>query len=152
MQLHNVIADNQRRRVLADLGQGRVSMARTMKALAAGMMAMALCGAPLSVAQARQAAPAQPYFTLDTKIADIFADPNARAAFSEFFRKRGEAAGQPEASPEEQANTAQVIKNFTPRQLASFPQANLDEEGLKALAEALAKAPPPATPPASSTH
>lgn len=127
-------------------------MARTMKALATGMAAMALLGAPLSAAQARQAAAAAPYFTLDTKIADIFADPNAREAFGAFFRKRGEAAGQPEASPEEQANTAQVIKNFTPRQLATFPQANLDEEGLKALAEALAKVPPPAAAPASGAH
>jgi hypothetical protein len=127
-------------------------MARTIKALAAGVMAMALCGVAPSAALARQAPAAQPYFTLDTKIADIFADPNARAAFGEFFRKRGEAAGQPEATPEEQANTAQVIKNFTPRQLAAFPQANLDEEGLKALGEALAKVPAPATPAAPSAH
>lgn len=122
-------------------------MARTMTALAAGMMAMALCGAPSGAALAQQAtAAAQPYFTLDTKIADIFADPNARTVFGEFFRKRGEAAGQPEASAEEQANTAQIIKNFTPRQLAAFPQANLDEDGLKALGEALAKVPAPAAP------
>lgn len=119
-------------------------MARTMTALAAGMMAMALCGVAPSAVLARQPAAAQPHFTLDTKIADIFADPNARTVFGEFFRKRGEAAGQPEATPEEQANTAQVIKNFTPRQLAAFPQANLDEEALKALGEALAKVPPPA--------
>jgi hypothetical protein len=110
------------------------------------LIAAALCATPLSLAQARQAAApaAQPYYTLDTKIADIFADPNARAAFGEFFRKRGEAAGQPEASAEEQANIAQVIKDFTPRQLATFPQANLDEEGLKTLAAALAKVPAPA--------
>ena len=128
-------------------------MARTMTAWAAGMMAMALCGAPLSAAQAQQASAAQPHFTLDTKIADIFADANARTVFGEFFRKRGEAAGQPEASPEEQANTAQIIKNFTPRQLTAFPQANLDEEGLKALGDALAKVPPPATPaPAPAAH
>jgi len=128
-------------------------MARTtMTALAAGMMAMALCGVAPSAAFARQAAAAQPYFTLDTKIADIFADPNARTVFGEFFRKRGEAAGQPEATPEEQANTAQVIKNFTPRQLAAFPQANLDEEGLKALGDALAKVPAPATPAAPAAN
>lgn len=109
------------------------------------LIAAALCATPLSMAQARQtAAPAQPYFTLDTKIADIFADPKARDVFGEFFRKRGEAAGQPEASAEEQANIAQIIKNFTPRQLATFPQANLDEDGLKVLAEALAKVPTPA--------
>jgi hypothetical protein len=72
--------------------------------------------------------------------------------FGEFFRKRGEAAGQPEATPEEQANTAQIIKNFTPRQLAAFPQANLDEEGLKALGDALAKVPPPATPAAPAAN
>jgi hypothetical protein len=119
-------------------------MARTMTALAAGMLAMVVCGVAPSAVLARQPAAAQPYFTLDTKIADIFADPNARTVFGEFFRKRGEAAGQPEATPEEQANTAQVIKNFTPRQLAAFPQANLDEEALKALGEALAKVPPPA--------
>jgi hypothetical protein len=121
-------------------------MARTMTALAAGMTAIALCGVAPSAVFARQPAAAQPYFTLDTKIADIFADPNARTVFGEFFRKRGEAAGQPEATPEEQANTAQVIKNFTPRQLAAFPQANLDEEGLQALGEVLAKVPPPTTP------
>lgn len=115
----------------------------------AALLAAALFLAPLATAQARQAAaPAQPYYTLDTKIADIFADPKARDVFGEFFRKRGEAAGQPEASAEEQANIAQVIKNFTPRQLATFPQANLDEDGLKTLSEALAKVPAPATPPA----
>jgi hypothetical protein len=95
------------------------------------------------LAQARQAAPATPYYSVDTKMADIFADPNARAVLSEFFRKRGEAAGQPEASPEEQATTAELIKGLTPRELAGFPQANLDEDGLKALGEALAKVPAP---------
>jgi hypothetical protein len=113
------------------------------------LIAAALCATPLSMAQAQAqaqqaTAPAQPYYTLDTKIADIFADPNARDVFGAFFRKRGEAAGQPEASAEEQANIAQVIKDFTPRQLATFPQANLDEEGLKTLAAALAKVPAPA--------
>nr|WP_295107581.1 hypothetical protein [uncultured Caulobacter sp.] len=112
----------------------------------AALLAAALFLAPLGAVQARQtAAPAQPYYTLDTKIADIFADPKARDVFGAFFRKRGESAGQPEASAEEQANIAQVIKNFTPRQLATFPQANLDEEGLKTLAEALAKVPAPAS-------
>jgi hypothetical protein len=127
-------------------------MARTTTALAAGMMAMALFGAAPSAALARQATTAQPYFTLDTKIADIFADPNARTVFGEFFRKRGEAAGQPEATADEQASTAQIIKHFTPRQLAAFPQANLDEEGLKALGDALAKVPAPATPAAPAAN
>jgi hypothetical protein len=118
------------------------------------LIAAALCATPLSMAQARQAAAsaAQPYYTLDTKIADIFADPKARDVFGAFFRKRGEAAGQPEASPEEQANIAQVIKDFTPRQLATFPQANLDEDGLKVLAEVLAKVPAPATPSAPAAN
>lgn len=127
-------------------------MKRMMTRVSAGLIAAALCMAPLAAAQAKQAAPAQPYYTLDTKIADIFADPNARTVFGEFFRKRGEAAGQPEASAEEQANVAQVIKNFTPRQLATFPQANLDEDGLKALGEALAKVPAPANPPAPAAN
>jgi len=125
-------------------------MKRMMTRVSTGLVAATLCLAPLGLAQARQTAPAQPYYTLDTKIADIFADPNARTVFGEFFRKRGEAAGQPEASPEEQANVAQVIKNFTPRQLATFPQANLDEEGLKTLAEALAKVPAPTAAPAAA--
>ena len=117
------------------------------------LIAAALCATPLSLAQARQAAPAaQPYYTLDTKIADIFADPKARDVFGAFFRKRGEAAGQPEASAEEQANIAQVIKDFTPRQLATFPQANLDEEGLKTLAAALAKVPAPAASPTPAAN
>jgi len=118
------------------------------------LIAAALCTTPMSLAQARQvAAPAaQPYYTLDTKIADIFADPKARDAFGEFFRKRGEAAGQLEVSPEEQANIAQVIKDFTPRELATFPQANLDEEGLKTLAAALAKVPAPASSPAPTAN
>lgn len=119
----------------------------------AALLATALFLAPLATAHARQAAaPTQPYYTLDTKIADIFADPKARDVFGEFFRKRGEAAGQPEASAEEQANVAQVIKNFTPRQLATFPQANLDEDGLKILGDALAKVPAPATPPAPAAN
>lgn len=117
-------------------------MKRMITHVSAGLVAATLCLTPF-VAQARQTAPAQPHFTLDTKIAVIFADPNARTVFGEFFRKRGEDAGQPEASPEDQANTAQIIKNFTPRQLAAFPQANLDEDGLKALGEALAKVPAP---------
>lgn len=124
-------------------------MKRMMTRISAGLIAAALCASPLTAAQARQAAPTQPYYTLDTKIADIFADPNARAVFGEFFRKRGEAAGQPEASAEEQANVAQVIKNFTPRQLATFPQANLDEAGLKTLGDALAKVPAPTSAPAA---
>jgi len=127
-------------------------MKRMMTRVSAGLVAAALCMAPLGMASARQATPAQPYYTLDTKIADIFADPNARTVFGEFFRKRGEAAGQPEASPEDQANIAQVIKNFTPRQLATFPQANLDEEGLKALGEALAKVPAPTAPPTPAAN
>ena len=119
----------------------------------AALLAAALFLAPLATAHARQApAAAQPYYTLDTKIADIFADPKARDVFGAFFRKRGEAAGQPEASAEEQANIAQVIKNFTPRQLATFPQANLDEDGLKTLSDALAKVPAPATPPAPAAN
>lgn len=97
------------------------------------------------MAQARQAAPATPHYSVDTKMADIFADPAARAVLSEFFRKRGEAAGQPEAPPEEQAATAELIKGLSPRELAGFPQANLDEEALKALGEALAKVPAPTT-------
>lgn len=131
-------------------------MKRMMRRVSAGLVAATLCTAPLGVAQAQPQAPAgalsQPFYTLDTKIADIFADPNARTVFGEFFRKRGEAAGQPEASAEEQANIAQVIKNFTPRQLATFPQANLDEEGLKTLGDALAKVPAPATPPAPAAN
>ncbi|WP_156400413.1 hypothetical protein [Caulobacter sp. Root655] len=102
------------------------------------------------MAQARQAAPATPHYSVDTKMADIFADPAARAVLSEFFRKRGEAAGQPEAPPEEQAATAELIKGLSPRELAGFPQANLDEEALKALGEALAKVPAPAAGPAGS--
>lgn len=124
-------------------------MKRMMTRVSASLIAAAFCVAPLATARAQTSpatASAQPYYTLDTKIADIFADPKARDVFGEFFRKRGEAAGQPEASAEEQANIAQVIKNFTPRQLATFPQANLDEEGLKVLAEALAKVPAPAAP------
>lgn len=119
-------------------------MKRMTTRVSAGLIAAALFMAPLGLAQARETTPAQPYYTLDTKIADIFADPKARDVFGEFFRKRGEAAGQPEASPEDQANTAQIIKNFTPRQLATFPQANLDEDALKTLGEALAKVPAPA--------
>jgi len=95
------------------------------------------------LAQARQAAPATAYYSVDTKMADIFADPAARAVLGEFFRKRGEAAGQPEQPPEEQAATAELIKGLSPRELAGFPQANLDEDALKALGEALAKVPAP---------
>ena len=112
--------------------------------LTIALMASVAILSAAGVAQARQAAPATPYYSVDTKMADIFADPAARAVLSEFFHKRGEAAGQPEAPPEEQAATAELIKGLSPRELAGFPQANLDEEALKALGEALAKVPAPA--------
>ncbi len=107
------------------------------------------CAGPAGPWPSRRRLAAQPYFTLDTKIADIFADPNARTVFGEFFRKRGGEGGRvsPRPRPREQANTAQIIKNFTPRQLAAFPQAiSTKILGSKALGEALAKVPAPATP------
>ena len=117
-------------------------MSRTLAiALAAALITASAGGS----AQARQAAaaPATPYYSVDSKMADIFADPKARTVLSDFFRKRGEAAGQPEAPAEEQAKTAELIKGLSPRELASFPQANLDEDALKALDAELAKVPAP---------
>ncbi|MGH1560827.1 hypothetical protein ACRAWD_30335 [Caulobacter segnis] len=119
-----------------------------MTRVVGGIDRAALCMGPLGMASLRRrsspAGRAGSRTTRWTPRSPTSSPIRTPTVFGEFFRKRGEAAGQPEASAEDQANIAQVIKNFTPRQLATFPQANLDEEGLKALSEALAKVPAPA--------
>ena len=125
-------------------------MSKKLAIVPVALMA-ALLVAPIGgVAQARQAAAAQPYYTVDTKLGDIFADPAAKTVLTDFFHKRAEAAGQPDASPEEQAATGELIKGLSARELAGFPQANLDEDALKALNAALAKVPAPAAAPAAA--
>jgi hypothetical protein len=119
-------------------------MSRTLAIALAAALITASAGGSVQARQAAATAQAAPYYSIDSKMADIFADPNARAVISEFFRKRGEAAGQPEAPPEQQVATAELIKGLSPRELASFPQANLDEDALKALDAELAKVAPPA--------
>jgi len=91
-------------------------------------------------------APAKPKFTIDMTMAELTADPQARVVVGAFFERRRIAAGQPPMTPEETASISEMIAGLTPRQLAEFPQANLDDAALAELDAALAAI--PAAPPA----
>jgi hypothetical protein len=63
------------------------------------------------------------------------------------------AAGKPEQTEEERAQTMELIRDMTPREVAQYPQADLDDAALAELDALLAKVPyppkPAATPAAS---
>jgi hypothetical protein len=92
------------------------------------------------------ATPAKPKFSVDMTMAELTADPQARVVVGAFFERRRIAAGAPPMTPEETASISEMIAGLTPRQLAEFPQANLDDAALAELDAALAAI--PATPPA----
>jgi hypothetical protein len=102
---------------------------------------------PAGSAQAPAATPAVPAaptrYSIDTRFGDLFADPNAAKVVREFFRKRRIAAGKPEQTPEDQASTMEMVKDMTPREVAQYPQADLDDAALEELDAALAKVPYP---------
>jgi hypothetical protein len=88
-------------------------------------------------------APATRY-SIDSKFSELFADPNAAQVVRDFFHKRRLAAGKPEQTPEELAQTMELVHDMTPREVAQYPQAGLDDAGLAELDAALAKVPYPA--------
>lgn len=110
----------------------------------AGVAAPALAQTAPPPAPAAEA-PAKPKFSIDMTMADLTADPQARVVVGAFFERRRIAAGQPPMTPEETASISEMIAGLTPRQLAEFPQANLDDAALAELDAALAAI--PATPP-----
>ncbi len=113
--------------------------------------ALSLVGAAPALAQTAPApapaaeAQAKPKFSIDMTMADLTADPQARVVVGAFFERRRIAAGAPPMTPEETASISEMIAGLTPRQLAEFPQANLDDAALAELDAALAAI--PATPP-----
>lgn len=88
------------------------------------------------------AAPAAPAkFSVDNTMAELTADPQARVVVGAFFERRRIAAGAPPMTPEETASISEMIAGLTPRQLAEFPQANLDDAALEELNTLLAAIP-----------
>lgn len=95
--------------------------------------------APSTAAPAE--ASAKPKFSVDMTMAELTADPQARVVVGAFFERRRIAAGAPPMTPEETASISEMIAGLTPRQLAEFPQANLDDAALAELDAALAAIP-----------
>jgi len=80
-------------------------------------------------------------FSVDTPMGVLTTDPQAKVVVGQFFEKRRIAAGAPPMTPEESAGLAEMIAGLTPRQLAEFPQANLDDAALTELNALLAAIP-----------
>jgi hypothetical protein len=92
-------------------------------------------------------------YSIDTKFSVLFADPRAAEVVHAFFHKRRVAAGKPEYSPEERARMAETIADMTPREIAQYPDADLDDAALAELDALLAQVPyPAATSPSSAAH
>lgn len=125
----------------------------------AAALALTAVAAP-ALAQTAPAAPAaaaaKPKFSIDMTMADLTADPQARVVVGAFFERRRIAAGAPPMTPEETASISEMIAGLTPRQLAEFPQANLDDAALAELDAELAAIPAdgaaPAAPAAAPSH
>lgn len=109
-------------------------------AIAAALTLTAAAAPALAQTPAPAAQPAAK-FTVDTPMAEISADPQAKVVLGDFFEKRRIAAGAPAMTPEESAGLAEMIGGLSPRQLAEFPQANLDDAALAEL-DALLRAVP----------
>lgn len=99
--------------------------------------APALAQTPAPAAAATPAAK----FSVDTPMGVLTADAQAKVVVGDFFEKRRIAAGAPPMTPEESAGLAQMIAGLSPRQLAEFPQANLDDAALTELNALLAAIP-----------
>jgi hypothetical protein len=113
-----------------------LALAFTLAVTAVAAPAMAQTAAPAPA----PATPA-PKFTVDTTMAELIADPQAKVVVGAFFEKRRIAAGAPPMTPEESAGLAEMIGGLSPRQLAEFPQANLDDAAVAEL-DALLRAIP----------
>lgn len=99
-----------------------------------------------AVPRAQDAAATAPAarFSIDSKFSALMVDEQARAVVGAFFERRRIAAGQPEMSEAESAGLMEMIGDLTPRELAHFPQANLDDAALEELNRLLAAIPPAA--------
>ena len=110
--------------------------------------ALTAAAAP-ALAQTPAAPPAAPpaattpaaKFSIDTPMGELTSDPQAKVVVGQFFEKRRIAAGAPPMTPEETAGLAEMIAGLSPRQLAEFPQANLDDAALAELNALLAAIP-----------
>lgn len=111
--------------------------------LAAALTFTAAAAAPALAQTPAPAAAATPAakFSVDTPMGVLTADAQAKVVVGEFFEKRRIAAGAPPMTPEESAGLAQMIAGLSPRQLAEFPQANLDDAALTELNALLAAIP-----------
>lgn len=109
--------------------------------LAAALTFTAAAAPALAQTPAPAAATPAAKFTVDTTMGALTADPQAKVVVGEFFEKRRIAAGAPPMTPEESAGLAQMIAGLSPRQLAEFPQANLDDAALTELNALLAAIP-----------
>ncbi|MET4685239.1 hypothetical protein [Brevundimonas faecalis] len=118
----------------------RLTLAAALVLTAGAAPALAQTPAQAPAKSAAEAAPA-PRFTVDTTMAELIADPQAKVVVGAFFEKRRIAAGAPPMTPEESAGLAEMIGGLSPRQLAEFPQANLDDAAVAEL-DALLRAIP----------
>lgn len=122
-------------------------------------LALALAAGAPSLAQTQPAQPPAPSpsatpiasaaaqrYSIDTKFSVLYADPRAAEVVHAFFRKRREAAGKPELTPEQSARMRAMVADMTPREIARYPDAGLDEVGLAELDGQLAQVPYPAAP------
>ena len=119
----------------------RTSIFAVAALLTMGVAAQA-CAQPSVVLTTTTQEAVTPRFSIDTKFSVLIADAQAREVVGAFFERRRIAANQPAMSEEESAGLMQMIGDLTPRELAHFPQANLDDEGLEELNQALAAIPP----------
>ncbi|GAW40954.1 hypothetical protein SH203_01357 [Brevundimonas sp. SH203] len=117
-----------------------IALATALVLTVGATSALAQATAPATAAPAAEAT-AAPRFTVDTTMAELIADPQAKVVVGAFFEKRRIAAGAPAMTPEESAGLAEMIGGLSPRQLAEFPQANLDDAAVAEL-DALLRAIP----------
>ena len=110
-------------------------------ALAAALVLTTVPALAQTSADPAPAAASEARFTVDTTMAELIADPQAKVVVGAFFEKRRIAAGAPPMTPEETAGLAEMIGGLSPRQLAEFPQANLDDAAVAEL-DALLRAIP----------
>lgn len=114
-----------------------IALVAALSLAGAAAPALAQTAAPAPAAET----PNKPKFSIDMTMAELTADPQARVVVGAFFERRRIAAGAPPMTPEETASISEMIAGLTPRQLAEFPQANLDDAALAELDAALAAIP-----------
>jgi len=112
-----------------------------IRALAIAAALTLAAAAPALAQTPASPATAAAKFSVDTPMGVLTTDPQAKVVVGQFFEKRRIAAGAPPMTPEESAGLAEMIAGLTPRQLAEFPQANLDDAALTELNALLAAIP-----------